>query len=258
MSRTVVYPPHVPAEVWDRFVAKVYSLPRSHGSHHLWTSPPRTDGYGQFWVPRYLEDVLGQPDDDPADMPGALPLPGLPAPADSAGSAPVLGRPWRAHRVAWAAWYGPLDRSEVIMHRCDQPLCVPITREAVDRHLVLGDLVTNAADRDRKNRGARRSRDGMLWGNADRRGPANRSLAIHQALTAALAQHATPAQVAAAVTIADRAGAPFPGQLALARRPARRRPQPEIPTESATVTDPLFDLDALNNTDAGRLDAAGE
>jgi len=218
-------PPNIPPEVWTRFVAKVTTL-QGFACPALWHAPPRDDGYGQFWVPAHAEQLLGEPDQpDPADMPGAQTLFDLdPMPVDTTDQPErPAGRPWRAHRVSWAAWYGPIGPYDVVMHRCDRPLCAPITREDVDRHLILGTLQSNAEDRESKGRTARRGRhDLMLWGSADRRGPHLRSLAIHQALTASQAAGLTGRHLTRVVAVADAAGSPFPGQLVL-RPPARRR-----------------------------------
>lgn len=83
---------------------------------HLWTGAPSSDGYGLFWA---------------------------------------LDRPWRAHRFAWFAWHGELDSGDVVVHRCDQPMCAPVTLAAVGRHLRAGTVaeVTRRVgpDRDRVN-----------------------------------------------------------------------------------------------------------
>ena len=145
------------------------------GGPFLWLAPPRDDGYGQFWVDN---------------------------------------RPFRAHRWAWMAWHGPLAAGTVVRHRCDEPLCVPTTREAVLEHLAVGTQADNVVDRDTRGRGAR-VRWGLRGWAVDRRGMAERSRALHQAVTAALAAGATPADLPAVIASVSAAGATLPGQAAL-------------------------------------------
>jgi len=206
-------PPNLPVAVWHRFVAKVEQLPE-FSCPALWAAPPRDDGYGQFWVPREAELLLGEPERGtrPIDGQGELfPVPG------TAGEDEVhlgKGRPWRAHRVAYAAWYGPIGPDDVVMHRCDRPLCTPITRADVDRHLTLGTQQTNSQDRESKGRTVGRRAYGLVvWGRGDRRGPYGRSLALHEAMTAARQANADAAEMTRIVRQVDGAGDPHARQL---------------------------------------------
>jgi hypothetical protein len=175
-------PAGVEPGLWARFVAQVVVLPSDrpgdppgHGCH-LWLGRPRDDGYGQFWLPD--------------------------------------GRVIRAHRFAWAAWHGPVDRRVVIRHQCDEPLCTPITRAAVDAHLAAGTQADNVVDRELRGRGHRR-RGGVRSWTVDRRGMAARSRALHDALHAALAAGARPVDLLEVVARVRTDGASSPGQLPL-------------------------------------------
>lgn len=206
LGAAVAVPEGVEAEVWRRFCARVVMLP---GGCHLWTGPPRDDGYAQFHVPA-----------------GAL----------------AVGRrvgPWRAHRFAYVALTGEgLDVDAQVMHRCDQPLCVPITIEAQREHLVAGDNLANVVDRETKGRTRRLGRYRLpVPSRADQRGQAARSQAIHQALAEALGldEHGRPTQtdvdrahLAALVEEIDAAGDYFTDwtPLPLAFPPPTAAPRP--------------------------------
>ena len=167
-------PAGVDPRLWARFAAQVVVLPG--GRCHLWLGRPRDDGYGQFWLPG--------------------------------------GRVIRAHRFAWAAWHGPLERRVVIRHQCDEPLCTPITPEAVDGHLAAGTQADNVVDREIRGRGHHR-RGGVRSWTVDRRGMAARSRALHDAVHAALAAGAGPADLVAVAARVRADGASSPGQLDL-------------------------------------------
>ena len=178
-----VAPAGVEPGLWARFVAQVVVLPggRPGGGCHLWLGRPRDDGYGQFWLPG--------------------------------------GRVIRAHRFAWAVWHGPVDRRTVIRHQCDEPLCTPITRAAVDEHLAAGTQADNVVDRELRGRGHHR-RGGVRSWTVDRRGMAARSRALHDAVHAALAAGAEPVDLVDVVARVRAEGASSPGQLPLFRGPA--------------------------------------
>lgn len=56
---------------------------------------------------------------------------------------------YAAHRLAYAIYRGALDRQLVVMHTCDNPLCVN------PAHLLQGTNAQNSADMVQKNRQAR-------------------------------------------------------------------------------------------------------
>ena len=51
-----------------------------------------------------------------------------------------MGRKQRAHRVAWELTYGPIPEGLVVMHLCDNPICVN------PDHLELGTQADNVED----------------------------------------------------------------------------------------------------------------
>lgn len=161
LGLAVPVPAGVDAEVWIRFCERVVILPCLPHGCHLWTGPPRDDGYGQVHIRR-----------------GALPG------RDLSGT-------MRAHRFAYQAVAGVLlEEAEQLLHQCDEPLCCVITREALlsGAHTRIGDNAQNAAEREARGRSTRRGKWGLpVPTRADRRGQAERSRAIHDALARALA-----------------------------------------------------------------------
>lgn len=63
------------------------------------------------------------------------------------GSFSAENREWRANRVAWMLANGALQKTDHVLHRCDNPPCCN------PRHLFLGNPTINAKDRDTKGRG---------------------------------------------------------------------------------------------------------
>lgn len=157
LGAAVPVPDGVDPAVWRSLCARVLILP---GGCHVWTGPPRDDGYAQVWVP-----------------PGTL---------AAYGEGPA--RPWRGHRFAYAALTGAvLGEEDHVLHQCDQPMCVCVLAEELPRHHKLGTNAANVREREQRGRGTRRGRWGLsIPSRADRRGQYERSLALHNALVDAL------------------------------------------------------------------------
>jgi hypothetical protein len=58
----------------------------------------------------------------------------------------LKGRKTSAHRAVWQHTYGPIPRGLLVMHWCDNPLCINIG------HLTIGTHADNTADRIAKMR----------------------------------------------------------------------------------------------------------
>lgn len=66
----------------------------------------------------------------------------------------IFGKREAAHRVMYF-WHNPeADKKLCVLHKCDTPLCVN------PKHLFLGTMKDNCADRDKKGRGVMPRRDG--------------------------------------------------------------------------------------------------
>jgi hypothetical protein len=181
LGRSVPVPDGTDAGLWERFCQRVVMLPAP--GCHLWTGPPRDDGYGQVRV-----------------RAGAL-VAGVPA---------AVSGPVRAHRFAYAAITGQtLTEEEHLLHVCDQPLCCRITLDGLAAHQELGDNAANMADKQAKGRNVLPNRWGLPQPTrAARRAQTERSLAIHRVLVEELGldelgrvtrPDADPARIAAAV-----------------------------------------------------------
>jgi hypothetical protein len=66
--------------------------------------------------------------------------------ADGYGRTGYKGRSIDAHRLAYAAYFGPFDHSLHIRHKCDNPRCIE------PRHLSLGTHADNMRDRSERLR----------------------------------------------------------------------------------------------------------
>lgn len=70
------------------------------------------------------------------------------------GSIAINRRPKLAHRMSYAVAHGRTPAGVMILHKCDNKLCVN------PEHLAVGDAWDNMADRDRKGRQASGDRNG--------------------------------------------------------------------------------------------------
>lgn len=74
--------------------------------------------------------------------------------SDGYGEIKYEGRPWRAHRLSWTAYRGPIPHGLQVLHRCDTPSCCN------PDHLFLGTNNDNHLDKIRKGRQATGDRNG--------------------------------------------------------------------------------------------------
>lgn len=173
-------PPFATAKAWRRFRAKFVET----SGCSIWIKAIGDDGYPRFHDPDYGDEDAGP--DQRSDI-------------------------VRASRWRWWAEYGPIPAKRVILHNCDVQLCVRLD------HLIAGTQSQNllmAAHRDRTARVA-------AWGTArrdagDRRSKYEQSLAIRDAVAAAVAAGQRDRQVLARiVTDVLAAGSPLIGQTPL-------------------------------------------
>jgi HNH endonuclease len=182
--------PYADPDEWAAFTANVVVVPNN--GCHLWIGDMLGNGYGKH----------------------VAPAPAARAPVLFGVDHPGEHRVWGAHRWAWMAWHGPIPGDLVVMHECDEPLCVPITAETAAAHTRLGTNGDNARARSSRGRGGN-LRHGLRRGGGDARGAYRRSLAVRTALRAALRPGRPVVDLALIVAAASAPGRPDAGQLAL-------------------------------------------
>jgi hypothetical protein len=62
------------------------------------------------------------------------------------GEITIKRKQWKAHRLAWEVWRGPIPDGKWVLHRCDNPPCFN------PRHLFLGNQTINQRDSSAKGR----------------------------------------------------------------------------------------------------------
>lgn len=65
-----------------------------------------------------------------------------------------LGKARKAHRVAWELTNGPMPDGMIVLHKCDNPVCIN------PDHLTIGTQADNRADMESKGRRARGEQNG--------------------------------------------------------------------------------------------------
>lgn len=190
-GQPVPTPPGADPVQWAAFARSVVPV---RGGCHLWMGKIDGAGYGSHKVRAAPQALFG---DTRAPQ--------------------VTG----AHRYAWAVFNGPISTHQHVLHRCDEPLCAPVTAQAAADHLFLGDAQTNAVDRESKGRGGRR-RHGVRRRGADTRERHTRSVALQTGVRTALDCGLGVAGLLAVVEEINREGDPHRDQLALLPMPSGR------------------------------------
>lgn len=71
---------------------------------------------------------------------------------DRYGYASIRSKTTGAHRVGWEIVYGAIPKGMVVRHKCDNPICVKVTGNPDEDHLVLGTAKENTRDMVERNR----------------------------------------------------------------------------------------------------------
>lgn len=74
--------------------------------------------------------------------------------AGSGGSVKLNGSTWKAYRIAYCLYVGPIPHAQLVRHSCDNPSCVN------PAHLLLGSQWDNMQDMKSRGRGRTTPRKG--------------------------------------------------------------------------------------------------
>lgn len=64
----------------------------------------------------------------------------------------AFGQQQGAHRIAWQLVCGPIPKGLFVLHHCDKPSCVRVSKDPAESHLFLGTQADNLMDRNNKGR----------------------------------------------------------------------------------------------------------
>jgi len=221
----VTVPPRVEPGTWAAFAANVVVL---DDACHLWMGRLQGNtGYGEFTY-RAAANVRRVTGAHRFAYEAFFDLPRVPrrrrrrrAAADANGTLPLFALPEPAARNEVEE---ELDEPQHVRHLCNEPLCTPVTAQRAATHLLVGDAVDNAMDRESAGRGGRRrfgiSRLGS--GHPDGIGRTQISEELQAAIRTALDLNLPPAGLVAAIDRVYADGDPYRDQLEMVRLPPSR------------------------------------